>query len=195
METMKSEQTQQEQPHVRDDSRSIYSRQLSKSPALAGVLSMLPGLGQVYVGYYKVGFMMISVFAVTIAILNATGESSLTPLFGIFLPFFYLYNIIDAIRRAKIYNQVLEGVSQAQLPEDFQMPGLAGSLMGGIALIVIGFLLFLNTMFDVSLVWLENWWPVALIFGGVYLVYKDMKSKGSDNLLDHITGRSGSADE
>jgi len=37
-----------------------------KSPAIAAILSMMPGLGQVYVGYYQRGF----VHAVVVASLN-----------------------------------------------------------------------------------------------------------------------------
>ena len=35
----------------------------SKSPALAAILSMMPGLGQVYIGYYQRGFVHILVIA------------------------------------------------------------------------------------------------------------------------------------
>ena len=146
---------------------------------------MMPGLGQVYVGYYKHGFVIMGVFALVISLLAAIeGESSgLAPLMGTFLPFFYFYNIIDAIRKAKIYNQVIDGISQAKLPEDLQFSGFAGSLAGGLVLIFVGLLALLHTLFGMSLAWLADWWPLFLVVMGVYLVYKDIQDKGPEHPL------------
>ena len=58
-----------------------------KSPGLASVLSALPGIGQVYVGYYKLGFIHNIVFALTIASLGF-GAGPLIPFLSIFLTFF-----------------------------------------------------------------------------------------------------------
>ena len=57
------------------------------------------------------------------------------------------------------------------------MPGLGGSLAGGATLIVIGLILLSHTQFGASLEWLENWWPVAVIGFGGYLVFKAMQEK------------------
>ena len=61
-----------------------------KKPFLATVLSIMPGLGQVYVGYYKRGFIHAFTVGFLITFL-ATGVSPLTPLAGIFLAFFWLW--------------------------------------------------------------------------------------------------------
>src|SRR6266540_2183744 len=79
----------------------------SKSPALAAVLSMMPGLGQVYVGYYQRGFVHAAVIATLITILASGSVERLSPLFGLFMSFFWLYNIIDAARRASLYHDAL----------------------------------------------------------------------------------------
>ena len=50
-----------------------------KSPVLATILSVMPGLGQVYVGYYKLGFIHMIVFGTTIAILNTRFHIFLSP--------------------------------------------------------------------------------------------------------------------
>src|SRR5580765_3468184 len=81
----------------------------SKSPALAAILSMMPGLRQVYVGYYQRGFVHAAVVASLITILSSNTVERLSPLFGLFLTFFWLYNIIDAARRASLYNDALAG--------------------------------------------------------------------------------------
>lgn len=143
-----------------------------KSPFLACLLSAMPGLGQVYVGYYQRGFVHALVVATIIALLAAEALGPLIPLGSIFLGFFWLYNIVDAGRRASLYNQALAGVSDVELPEDFKAPGFRGSIAGGLAIAATGFVLLLHTRFDVSLEWLEEWWPAALVFFGAYLVWK-----------------------
>lgn len=155
-----------------------YSDPRSKSPALACVLSVMPGLGQVYVGYYPRGFAHALTVAGIIAVLSISdGGPPLLPLGIIFLIFFWLYNIIDAGRRATLYNQALAGTGAIELPEDFRMPSLGGSIVGGLALIVGGAILLSNTAFDLSLAWLEDWWPVAPILFGVYLLGRAIQER------------------
>jgi hypothetical protein len=149
----------------------------SKSPALAALLSMMPGLGQVYVGYYQRGFVHAAVVATLITILASETVERMAPLFGLFLAFFWLYNIIDAARRASLYNDALAGNPSIDLPEDFKAPGLRGSIFGGSALIVVGFILLLNTRFGVSLDWIGEWWPVAPMILGAYLLGRAVQER------------------
>jgi TM2 domain-containing membrane protein YozV len=142
-----------------------------KSPALAAMLSLVPGLGQVYLGYYQQGFINILVIGALIAYLASDTLRSLVVLAAFFMVFYWFYNIVDAARRASLYNQMLAGLGPTQLPEDIEGPATKGSLIGGIALIVFGALMFAHTKFDFSLDWLEDWWPIALVFAGAYLIY------------------------
>ena len=149
-----------------------------KKPFLATILSVVPGLGQVYVGYYKRGF--INAITVALLITFLTLEIvPLMPLAGIFLGFFWLYNLVDAGRRASLYNQALAGGTEIELPADFETPGFRGSLVGGAALVVLGLIMLSHTAFDASLAWLEDWWPLALIGFGAYLVVKAMQERSS----------------
>lgn len=149
----------------------------SKSPALAAVLSLMPGLGQVYVGFYQRGFIHVVVAAGTITLLASGTVMGLEPLFGMFLAFFWLYNIIDAARRATLYNQVLAGNPAIEMPEDFNMPSTGGSIFGGACLIAFGFILLLHTRFNMSLDWLHDWWPVAVMLFGGYLLFKALQER------------------
>jgi len=153
-----------------------------KSPFLAGLLSLMPGIGQIYVGYYTLGFIHMTVFATTIGLLTSVGPLAARPgsLLAIFLPalsiflgFFVIYNIVDAVRRATLYNLAVEGAEGIELPDlNVSLPKLQGSVGGGAALIAIGLLLLSNTLFDVPLEWLASWWPLGLVALGAYLVMK-----------------------
>ncbi len=143
-----------------------------KSPVIAGALSLMPGLGQVYVGYYQRGFVHILVIAGLVALMASDTLGPLLPLAGLFFAFFWLYNVIDAARRASLYNQALAGGEDIELPADFKAPTFGGSIAGGLAFVAAGAILLANTRFGMSLEWIEDWWPAALILFGGYLIYK-----------------------
>lgn len=148
-----------------------------KSVMLAMILSLMPGLGQVYVGYYDLAFRNILVVCGLIAVVATMGDD-LGPVVALFLAFFWLHNIVDAGRRASFYNQALAGIRPMELPEDIKAPQQAlGSFAGGVLLVVVGVVLFLNTMFRVPLDWLAQWWPLALVAAGAWLIYADRRAK------------------
>ena len=143
-----------------------------KSVGLAAVLSMLPGLGQIYTGFYQRGFVHMAVVAVTITLLNEWRLSALHPLLGIFLPFFWIYNMIDAARCAQAVNRALRGGKPLDLP-DPPLGIVPGSKASGIVLVVVGVLLLGVTAFELDLRWLREWWPLLLIVFGVRLILQD----------------------
>ncbi|MBD3220409.1 hypothetical protein GF314_04130 [bacterium] len=154
-----------------------------KLPWLAGFLSgIFPGIGQVYVGYYRQGIVLGLIFITIITVLASGDIDDLEPMFGMALGFVWIYNIIDAARRAQIVNRMLDGYGPDALPEDVPLPGAGGSRAGGWILIALGVLIFANLNFGLSLEWLENVWPLGLIALGGWLVWKARE--------DGSTGRS-----
>jgi hypothetical protein len=164
---------QQPIPNLRD------SR--TKSPALAAVLSAVPGLGQVYVGYYPRGFVNAVTIAGIISILAATrgGERPFIPLLAMFMVFFWLYNIIDAARLAALYNRALAGGAEPALPEGFALPGMGGSILGGAILVAASLVILLHTRWGLRLDWVQDWWPVFPMLFGVYLVAKAVMDRNA----------------
>jgi hypothetical protein len=151
-----------------------------KSPALAAALSLMPGLGQVYVGYYPRGFVNAVTIAGIISILaSADGEPPYLPFLAMFMAFFWLYNVIDAARLASLYNRALAGGREPALPEGFALPGMGGSILGGVILFAAGFLVLLHTRWGVRLDWVGEWWPVFPMLFGVYLVARAVMDRGS----------------
>ncbi len=156
----------------------------TKSPLLAAAMSLIPGLGQIYVGYYQRGFINPLVIGGLFSLLfSSTSKSQeppfFIPLFIIFLIFFWLYNIIDAWRRAMLYNLALEGIENVQLPDDMSAPGFGGSIFGGAVLLLLGFVALMYTRFGMPIRVLQEWWPLAPIALGGYLIFRAYQDKRS----------------
>ncbi len=144
----------------------------TRSPALATIMSVMPGLGHIYVGYYQQGFINMGIVAGCITLLSSHGMHGLKPFVALGMAFFWMFNMIDANRRAMHYNRVSAGLGAEELPDDFKLPKSGGSLFGGIVLVLIGVLFVLDLNFDISLDWLENWWPLALVLVGGRLIWQ-----------------------
>ncbi len=153
---------------------------MRRSPFLATILSFVPGLGQVYVGYYQLGFIHAIVISVILTLLATGDMGPLIPLLSVFMSFFWLYNVVDAGRRAVLVNEALAGRGDFKLPKDFTTPGLRGTVLGGSILVALGVLLLSRTLFGVSLAWVENWWPVAIVAFGAFLIFKARSEKAPD---------------
>ncbi len=174
--------------HVGQAPHAAHARAASgrqrKSPVLAGLLSLMPGIGQIYVGYYKLGFIHNVIFGTNIALLAAGGGpfSPLIPAASIFLAFFVIYNIVDACRRATYYNLALDGIEGIDLPSpnmdiSLPLPSIGGSVGGGVILVVAGVVLLSNTLLGISLDWLAAWWPAAPLGLGIYLLVQGLKER------------------
>ncbi|MBK6899555.1 MAG: hypothetical protein IPH09_09900 [bacterium] len=149
-----------------------------KSAPFAVILSVLmPGLGYVYLGYFRQAVTTVVIFASLITALASGAADGIEPLFGIFLAFFYFYQLVDAGRRATMFNQALEAGYAGGVPADFALPDAGGMLFGGMVLLAIGVVALLNTVLDVELEWLKDWWPVGLIIAGGWLVARSRREK------------------
>lgn len=140
-----------------------------KSPLLAAVLSVFPGVGQLYIGYYVRGFVVAAIFLFTVA-LSASSRAPQGPVLAMVAIFLWVFNLIDAGRMAALYNHAAAGTNVVELPEDFKLPRLGGSIVGGGVLLVFGGIALSNTVFGYSLDWLEVWWPVLPFALGAYLL-------------------------
>jgi len=139
-----------------------------KSVPLACILSaVLPGLGQVYVGFYRMGAILLGTFALLIVMVS-NGDGALAPLFGLGIAFTYFFTIIDAGRRASLYNDALLGLGSAADVQELISRGRGGSVAGG---------LLLETRFDFDMTWLEDWWPVGLIGLGAYVLRQGLRNR------------------
>ena len=188
-----AEAGQQSNPSLAEETRKSQTASYKladprrKSPFLACILSLLPGLGQVYVGYYRQAFINIILFSSVFALLTSVeGYTPLMPFGILFMAFFEFYNIIDAGRRASLYNLTLDGIENISPPDALTnnpLPIQGSYLIGGV-MMVFGAIALSNTMFGLSLRWLEQSWPVFPMLMGAYLIYQAI-----------VDGRSEEADE
>src|ERR1700686_5382 len=154
----------------------VQSASGGANPALAGNFAgFFPfGVGAVYTGKYAKGLAHLAIFVLLIAGANASdhGHSeALGIICGLGIAFYYIYQIIDAVRSAK-------AIQMAQpIPDPF---GLAATFSGGekietskipmgaIVLILLGVLFLLHTM-GLMEYGLDRFWPVILIAVGGWL--------------------------
>ena len=130
---------------------------LTRFPALAAFLALVPGLGHLYVGAYaRAAMIVIGIIAIIVII----------PLpINVFLALFvWFFGIFDAYRQAQLVNL---GVQE---PVRAPVSGGQGTLAFGVFLTVVGALLLINNFYPLEMDWLRDWWPAIPVLVGVYLI-------------------------
>lgn len=157
-----------------------------KNPAAAGLLSAFPGLGHVYLGLYKRGivFFMILVLLIAIADMPHSG------VFGMLIPFWWIFVLIDAVRQARAINAT--GMPEPGFFGEEKPFRADGGLTFGIFLMLVGLFLLANKVFSIDLSFLLEWWPGLLVaFGGwqVFAYFQERKRRedaGSAAAADEV---------
>jgi hypothetical protein len=143
------------------------------NPALAGILAgFFPfGVGAVYTGQYAKGLAHLLIFTAIIWGLSS-GPGSLAPILGLGMAFFYVYQIVDAIRTAHAVRAGQPAPDPFGLAQTFS-PGDRTDVkripMAAVILIGLGVLFLLNTTVDLGM---DRLWPLFLIGLGVWLFAK-----------------------
>jgi hypothetical protein len=144
-----------------------------KSPGLAGVLSVFPGLGHLYLGLYQRAFAFAGVFCLLI-LFNSHGR--MAPLSGPATAFVWFFAIIDAVRQAKAINSGYVHAGGLAPSERMIVPRVRESMAGltwGVILVGIGALWLLDRYADLDAFWaaVEDWLaPASFILLGVVLI-------------------------
>jgi hypothetical protein len=143
------------------------------NPTVAGILGAIPlGLGAVYCGQYAKGLAHLGIFVLAIVGFSYDLPWQGYTALGIFLGFFWVYQILDAVRTAKAIQAgeptpdpfgLSQTFSTGDRVESTKVPAAAAILIG------LGVLFLINTVFDFSL---HRFWPIILIVLGVWLFAK-----------------------
>jgi len=145
---------------------------LRKRPLLAAVLSLFPGLGQVYDGLYLRGGILFLVFASLIQII----EGAEAPLFALGIAFTVCFSVIDAYRQAVLINY---GYAQDLGLTDLPLRPRAGQggIIAGVILALLGVFAALDRFFSIDLDWLANLWPFGLMAVGAWLIVATVRER------------------
>ena len=142
---------------------------LPKSPILAVVLSAFPGLGQIYNGQIN---KAVAFFGGFVASIFATHSIDAMP-FALFIPFVFLFGLVDAARSsAAINTRFLGGKAE---PED---DSLNSPAWGGV-LVAAGLVLLLHNLGWLDIEWLKRYWPVLLIVAGLVFIRRSLEARKS----------------
>ena len=137
-----------------------------RSPGLAVGLSFFPGLGHLYLGLYQRGIGVFLAFAAAIWLAEHAD-------LGIFVAFAWFFAVIDGYRQAVLLNQCCGSVP-AEPSRPLQQ---RSNLALGVFLVVAGALLLYNQFYPLDLEFLVDWWPLALILFGVYLLAQHFREQ------------------
>ncbi len=144
------------------------------NPTVAGILGAIPfGVGAVYNGQYAKGLAHLFIFVMLIYGANNAGRWDFV--FGIGIPFFIIYQIIDAVRTAKAIQAGQPAPDPMGLGQTFSMGEKfdGGKIpVGAVVLIGLGVLFLLHTM-GIMEYGFERFWPLILIFLGAWMFYRN----------------------
>jgi hypothetical protein len=143
-----------------------------KSPALAGVLSAMPGVGHVYLGLYNRAVAFFAIWVMTIAVASRSNGP-----IGVVIPFWWFFVLIDAVRQAKAINAT--GVPESNIVSGEATLRAGGNLAFGVFLILFGAFFLLDRFVSIDLSFLLDWWPLLLVGFGAWQVFSYYKTKQS----------------
>ena len=147
----------------------------TKKPALAALLSLFPGLGNIYNGLYLRGLTFFLIFFTMLGIVvTSDGENAF-----FFVPamiFFGFFGMIDAYRQAVLINYgYQQDLGILDLPRR-PRPG-QGGIAAGVILLLIGTYALLEQYVDIDLDWLFDLWPLAAIALGAWLIWGTIRDR------------------
>lgn len=144
-------------PPPRDEPR-------GKSPALAVLLSVAPGLGHLYVGAYQRAVMIVTAFFLAIYLLPLP--------ISVFIPaFIWFFGLFDAYRLAQ-----LDELSHRP-PQERSEAHAKGTLAFGVFLAVVGVVILADNLLGIDLEWLRDWWPAILVLAGAYFIVEAVRER------------------
>ena len=143
---------------------------LPKSPLVAAVLSFVfPGLGQIYNGQIN---KAVAFFGGFVASLFAAINIDPMP-FALFIPFVFLFGLVDAARGAAAINTRFIGGRAEPEDETLNSPAC------GALLVAMGLLLLAHNLGWLDIEWFKRYWPVLLIVAGVVFIRRSLEARKS----------------
>jgi len=152
------------------------------SPGLALFLGMIPGVGAIYNGQYAKGLVHAVVFGVLVSIADASHGHGTDFVFGMMSFAWWAYMVFEAYhtaRKRRMGEPVDEYSSVLNLRGGHNVP------FAGVALIILGVLMLLQTLNLFDFEYVVRYWPVLLIAAGAWLLYGRFAGHGAPEEARH----------
>lgn len=141
-----------------------------KNPWIAAILSLFPGVGNVYNGLYMRGLTFFLI--VMSCMVLADREDA----FAVVVAFFWIFNVLDAYRQATLINYgYAQDLGLVDLPKHPRAS--QGGIAAGVILTLIGLVALLDQYFVIDIEWLLESWPIALMAIGLWMIWSTIKSR------------------
>lgn len=142
---------------------------MKRNPTTAFWLSVLPGLGHIYLGQVAKGVLFAVLF---VALINLADDGP--DAFGILIPVYWLVVMLDAHRSTQELNRLIDSGGKPPDPLSLSL-----SQWWGWSLLGVGLLLLLSNLGLLDLDWVWQFWPLALILLGLKLVRQKSPERGT----------------
>jgi len=150
----------------------------SASPGLAFVLGLIPGVGAIYNGQYVKGLVHVVVLGTLISLVESDISGGLEPLFGLLIALWFFYMAFEAYHTA---SRRLRGLPVDEFSSLIPLRSpRSGSLVGPVALILLGGLFLTMTLRPEWVREILRWWPAVLIVTGVYLLLSRLRERSAE---------------
>jgi hypothetical protein len=145
------------------------------NPAVAGILAgFFPfGVGAVYCSQYAKGLAHLLIFVMLIFASNHAGDWDWV--FGLGVAFFWIYQVIDAVRTARALQEGQPAPDPLGLGQTFSMGEKfdSGKIpVGAVVLIGVGVIFLLHTM-GIMEYGFDRFWPLLVILFGGWMFYRN----------------------
>lgn len=146
------------------------------SPGLAFILGLIPGVGAIYNGQYAKGLIHVVILGTLISILSSGTAEGLNPLFGMLTGLWVIYMPFEAYHTA---NKRLRGEPVDEFSSVIPLQQQTSRFpLAPIILIGAGVILLLHNLEIIRLYQIQRYWPMFLIFLGVYMLYTRLAPGG-----------------
>lgn len=146
-----------------------------KNPWLAGMLSLFPGMGNVYNGLYV---RAITFFVLIATCIYLADRGTDEPIFGLATAFLWIFSILDAYRQATLINYgYVDDLSAASPARGTS--ARSERLFAGVMLLILGAVAVLKVYLEIDFDWVFRLWPLALLGVGGWLLWTALASRPS----------------
>jgi hypothetical protein len=139
------------------------------SPEAAFLLGLIPGVGAIYNAEYIKAALHLLIFGTLVSIADAS-HGTADALWGLLAFGFYVYMPFEAFYTAKKRKLAREGINLITPFDSFTEQFGDLELWGGVALVLLGGILLLNTFDIISFERIARLWPVLLIVVGLFFI-------------------------